>query len=327
MSLGLLFKCDEGLVLVSDTRTNAGQGSHGTVRKIHSWYREDDIAVFMQFAGNMATKEACVGLFSEAFQEGEKFPSMFQVARRVGEIIRSVVVPPEDKFSCLVSGRIRGSEPKGFLIYPEGNFIETTADTPFFQIGEGKYGKPLLVMGFDESSSLTSTLRLAVCSFDLTLRSNLSVGMPINYILYPNGELLEPKIEELEEMPFDAQISEHIRKYFQRGSSDIQNPTISLRGTDLFDSLRELDEVLTNLKRLIRGINDPERISPNVNAARAYVVSFQEFLDINGNHPPENLPADIRLGLINSLKKVNWEKISDQAQKWVSRIIEIVTKL
>lgn len=327
MTLGLLFRCDDGLVLVSDTRTNAGVDAMATTRKIHSWYREDEIAIFVQFAGNLATMAACTAQFTSLFEAEEDFPSMFQVARRFGQLLKSSGETHDHPATCLVSGRIRDGEPAGFLVYPEGNFIETTIDTPFFQIGEGKYGKPLLVMGFDESSSLTSTLRLALCSFDLTFKCNLSVGLPIDYILYPNGKLTKPKIETLEDLPFDVKISEHIRKYFDQEYSDIRNPSVSSRGTDFFDTLRELDDVLTNLKELIRGINDPESIAPNVNAARAYVESFQVFLDVRGSHPPENLPTEIRSGLISALKRVNWEKVSEQAQKWVSRIIEIVTKL
>ena len=122
---------------------------------------------------------------------------MFQVAQLVGETLRDVIAANEgdgqsaDAFnaSIIVGGQIRGSEPRLFLVYPEGNFIEASTDTPFFQIGETKYGRPILVRAYDPDMSFEDAVKLLMVSFDSTLKANLSVGPPFDLQTYETGSL------------------------------------------------------------------------------------------------------------------------------------------
>jgi len=122
-------------------------------------------------------------------------PTMFQVARLVGATLREVIADSassgqtsEDQFgaSIILGGQIKGGKPTIFMIYPEGNFIEITDDTPFFQIGETKYGKPILVRAYDSGMDFADAVKLLLVSFDSTVKSNLSVGLPFDLQIYEN---------------------------------------------------------------------------------------------------------------------------------------------
>ncbi len=122
-----------------------------------------------------------------------EMPSMFQTAKLVGNVVKEVIAhsSPEgekaDSYfnaSFILGGQIRGTEPRLFMIYPEGNFIESSEDTPFFQVGETKYGKPIIVRAYDRTMSLAETVKLLLVSFDSTLKSNLSVGLPLDLLFY-----------------------------------------------------------------------------------------------------------------------------------------------
>src|SRR5690606_4675039 len=119
-------------------------------------------------------------------------PSMYQTARLVGDTVKEVITSSApvgqsaDAFSAsfILGGQIRGTEPRLFHIYPEGNFIESSEDTPFFQIGEAKYGKPILVRAYDPAMTFAETAKLLMVSFDSTVKSNLSVGLPLDLLFY-----------------------------------------------------------------------------------------------------------------------------------------------
>lgn len=192
-------RIDRGLVFMSDTRTNAGMDSISTFRKMHVWEEKGERVVVLLAAGNLATTQAVMSLLDERSKAPQErapslleAPSMYQAARVVGETVRSVIASstPEgmkaDAFSAsfILGGQVRGSEPRLFMIYPEGNFIEATNDTPFFQIGETKYGKPILIRAYDRAMGLAETVKLLLVSFDSTLKSNLSVGLPLDLLFY-----------------------------------------------------------------------------------------------------------------------------------------------
>ena len=118
---------------------------------------------------------------------------MFQVARLIGDTLREVIARNADagqradstfNATVLVGGQIKGSPPRMFLIYPEGNFIEASDDTPFFQIGETKYGRPILVRAYDPNMSWEAAVKLLLVSFDSTIKANLSVGLPLDLQFY-----------------------------------------------------------------------------------------------------------------------------------------------
>lgn len=199
MTYCVALRMDRGLVFMSDTRTNAGVDNISVFRKMHSW-SADDRFICLLSAGNLATTQAVVSLIGERSKAvGERTPwvlaepSMFQVARLVGETLRDVIkanAPAGQRADAsfnatlILGGQIGDGEPRLFLIYPEGNFIEASDDTPFFQIGETKYGRPILVRAFEPAMSFEDAIKLLLVSFDSTIKANLSVGLPIDYLVY-----------------------------------------------------------------------------------------------------------------------------------------------
>lgn len=193
-------KIDRGLVFMSDTRTNAGVDSISTFRKMRIWEQPGERVVVLMSAGNLATTQAVVSLLDERTKAAAErtptlleAPSMYQIARLVGDTVKEVIAQSAPagqtadaafNASFILGGQIKGSEPRLFMIYPEGNFIECSDDTPFFQIGETKYGKPIIVRAYDRTMSFAETVKLLLVSFDSTLKSNLSVGLPLDLAFY-----------------------------------------------------------------------------------------------------------------------------------------------
>ena len=189
-------KLDSGLLFLSDTRTNAGVDNISTVRKMRSWDVPGERTITLLSAGNLATTQAVTSWLDERNLAPDdrhpsilSAPSMFSVARIVGDTLKTEVERAGGSggqsaaaFSgtLILGGQIKGGEPQLFLIYPEGNFIEATPDNPFFQIGEAKYGKPILVRAFDRTMDYRKALKLLLVSMDSTVRSNLSVGLPLD---------------------------------------------------------------------------------------------------------------------------------------------------
>jgi len=192
-------KFDSGLAFMSDTRTNAGIDSISVFRKMFTWSRPGERVIVLLASGNLATTQSVVSLIDERSKAPAdrspsllETPSMFQTARLVGDLVKEVIsgsTPAghsQDGFgaSFILGGQIKGGDPRLFMIYPEGNFIEAGADTPFFQIGETKYGKPILIRAYDPAMSFAEAAKLLMVSFDSTLKSNLSVGLPLDMLFY-----------------------------------------------------------------------------------------------------------------------------------------------
>lgn len=191
---------ENGLVFMSDTRTNAGVDNVSVFKKAVSWEQPGERVITILTAGNLATTQATISLLEERSKAPEdrspsimEAPSMFQVARIVGETLREVIQvnsktgeEASSSFAAtiILGGQIKGSDPRLFLIYPEGNFIEAGSDTPFFQIGETKYGKPILVRAYDPKMSFEDAVKLLMVSFDSTIKANLSVGPPLDVQVY-----------------------------------------------------------------------------------------------------------------------------------------------
>jgi len=193
---------DKGLVLMSDTRTNSGVDNISVFRKMHSWCVPGERMVAVMTAGNLATTQAVISKLEERNKAPDdrqnsllEAETMFQVATIVGKLLRHTIQGvrknngqrAESTFnaSIIVAGQIRDMEPRLFLIYPEGNFIEASFDTPFFQIGETKYGRPILLRGYDRAMSFEDAVKLLMVSFDSTLKANLSVGLPLDMMVIP----------------------------------------------------------------------------------------------------------------------------------------------
>lgn len=191
---------ESGLVLMSDTRTNSGVDNISVFRKMHCWSIPGERIVTLLTAGNLATTQAVVSRLEKRNKAPDdrhnsllEAPTMFQVATVVGTLLRDTIenishsngqnAGSTFNASLIVAGQIRGMEPRLFLIYPEGNFIEASFDTPFFQIGETKYGRPILLRGYDREMSFEDAVKLLMVSFDSTLKANLSVGLPLDMMV------------------------------------------------------------------------------------------------------------------------------------------------
>jgi len=206
----------EGLVMLADTRTNAGIDHISIFRKNTVWHRPGERMVSLLSAGNLAVTQAVVGHLQEMMTNPDVdpaltilgAPSMFAIARIVGDAIRQVREldgPSLDQggggfnASFLLGGQIAGRELRLYQVYSEGNFIEATEDTPFFQIGETKYGKPILDRVMNFRMPLVEAVKVGLISMDSTLRSNMSVGLPVDLLLYRRdqpGTWLERRFEE-----------------------------------------------------------------------------------------------------------------------------------
>jgi len=193
-------RLNRGLVFMSDTRTSAGVDNFAVSKKMFHWTVPGERMITIMTAGNLATTQAMVSLLEERSKAAEdrdpsilKQTTMFQVARLVGATLKEVISESTgdgqeaaDQFSAsvIVGGQIGDGKPTVFLIYPQGNFIEITDDTPFFQIGETKYGKPILVRAYDPDMGFEEAVKLLLVSFDSTVKSNLSVGLPFDLQVY-----------------------------------------------------------------------------------------------------------------------------------------------
>ncbi|MDA9865238.1 peptidase [bacterium] len=191
---------NRGLLFMSDTRTNAGVDNFSTTKKMFSWDVPGDRAITIMTAGNLATTQSLISILeerskvlSERMPTLLELPTMFEVARFVGATLKRVIhggvadgqsAASGFKASVIVGGQIKGGLPTLFLVYPEGNFIEITGDAPFFQIGETKYGKPILVRAYDPDMSFEDAIKLLMVSFDSTIKANLSVGLPLDLQIY-----------------------------------------------------------------------------------------------------------------------------------------------
>ncbi len=203
---------DQGMVFMSDSRTNAGVDQISSFSKMHQFPGDGERSFTLLSAGNLATSQAVVtrlhrDLESDATINLRNVKHLSAAAEYVGRIGRDEtgkVKPKEDddlslSASFIFGGEIAGRPPALFLIYPEGNYIRASYQTPYLQIGELKYGKPILDRIITRSLSLEDAARCALVSMDSTIRSNASVGPPIELLLYDAGSLKSGRHIVLEE--------------------------------------------------------------------------------------------------------------------------------
>ncbi len=209
-------KLKRGLVMAADTRTNAGLDNISTFRKLQTFEVAGERVFIMMSAGNLAVTQAVVAMLEEEFDHPDEddensslktVPTLFQAAALVGETLKTVRQGhvdqglSSDAFSAsfIFGGQIGKEEPRLYQIYSEGNFIEAKEDTPFFQIGEHKYGKPILDRVANQEMRLGEAAKLVLLSFDSTIRSNLSVGMPIDMVVYNTDNLSIDRVRRIEQ--------------------------------------------------------------------------------------------------------------------------------
>jgi putative proteasome-type protease len=192
---------DEGLVFLSDSRTNAGVDHISTFRKINFFEMPGERVVVILCAGNLSVTQSVLALLRDrltsAHQSVLTQKSLTDTVRRVGEAVRDVYQRDAESLKAhgidfnpefIVGGEIRGEVPRLFHVYAAGNYIETTAETRYFQIGEAKYGKPIIDRVIRASSSLATSAKCLLISMDSTIRSNLSVGLPLDLAIVRRGE-------------------------------------------------------------------------------------------------------------------------------------------
>lgn len=198
MTYCVAMRLADGLVFASDSRTNAGIDHIAVFKKLHVFEKDDRVLV-LQSAGNLATTQSVLTLLRQRINHDclnlMNVDSLYAAAELIGSVIREVIHRDSGQqqghinFGCniLLGGQIKGEIHRLFHIYPEGNFIEATEDTPYFQIGESKYGKPIIDRVLNFNTSLESAMQCALISIDSTLRSNLSVGLPLDTLIYPKN--------------------------------------------------------------------------------------------------------------------------------------------
>jgi putative proteasome-type protease len=228
---------------MSDTRTNAGLDNISTFRKLHTWQLPGERAMVLLTAGNLATTQAVVSLLEERTKAHDErdptilsVPSMFQAARLVAGTLRDVIEThastgqrADSTFNAtmILGGQIKGGPPRLFLIYPEGNFIEASGETPFFQIGETKYGRPILVRAYESGMRFADAMKLLLVSFDSTIKANLSVGLPLDMCIYEADSMRLPSIHRIEaDDPYFRTISDGWGDALKRAFESLPNPEI-----------------------------------------------------------------------------------------------------
>jgi len=239
MTYCVALKLHEGLVFLSDTRTNAGVDNVSKVKKLFTWQAPGDRAIAMMTAGNLGITQAVISELNEDLdrppQGGHNLftaESMFDVAQLVGDKMRMVQQRYADGLaargvdsgaSIIVGGQRRGGPPRLFLVYSAGNFIEAVDDSPYFQIGEHKYGKPIIDRVITPETHMQDGIICALLSMDSTIRSNLTVGMPLDLAVL-RADALE--FEQRRRIEDDDQT---FREFSERWSQELRDAFAVMR--------------------------------------------------------------------------------------------------
>lgn len=239
--LGMLL--NDGLIMIADTRTNAGVDDISSYRKLHCLADTSDRCIYAASAGNLSTTQTVISLLREGIPTGDDSQlmrtigepnSMFRAAQLVGEAVQLAnetvgkalaSIKISGSASILLGGRIGDGPPALFLIYSAGNFIECKADMPFFQIGETKYGRPILDRVIDPGTSLAEAMKVGFLSFDASIRSNLAVGPPLDLIVMPaakGARVLSHRIAE--DDPYFTDLSARWGDLLQDAAEAIPDP-------------------------------------------------------------------------------------------------------
>ncbi|HZE90919.1 MAG TPA: proteasome-type protease [Rhizobacter sp.] len=230
-------KLDAGLVFLSDSRTNAGLDQINTFRKMMVYERPGDRFMVMLSAGNLSISQSVRELLQvEKLENGSDEPitiwnatSMFDAVRVLGKAVRRVYEQDGPSLkkagvdfnaSMIFGGQIQGEAMRLFLVYSAGNFIEATRETCYFQVGESKYGKPVLDRMITPHTPLEEAAKCALVSMDSTLKSNLSVGLPLDLLVYDTGAFQTQQIVCIDDQnPYFAMIrgtwGQRLRQVFE----------------------------------------------------------------------------------------------------------------
>jgi putative proteasome-type protease len=204
MTYCVALRLDTGMIFASDSRTNAGVDHIATFTKMRVYEKKDDRVIVTLSSGNLAMTQGVINILDRSSKalEGEDtiwtVDSMYDAAALVGDAMREMhrrdgpflsQSSIEANSNLLVGGQIKGEAPRLFHIYAQGNFIEATDDTPYFQLGESKYGKPILDRVISMATPQKEAAKCVLISFDSTMKSNISVGLPIDLLWYPRDSM------------------------------------------------------------------------------------------------------------------------------------------
>jgi putative proteasome-type protease len=274
MTYCVAMRLDEGLVFLSDSRTNAGVDQIGTFRKMVVFERPGERVMVLLSAGNLAVSQAVrEGLAERIAGDGTSIwtaPSIYDAVRLVGDAVREVRERDaeamsnsgiEFNISLIFGGQIRGEGCRLFMIYSAGNFIEASAESPYFQIGESKYGKPVLDRMIRPSSTLDDGAKCALVSMDSTLRSNISVGLPLDLMCYEINALRVTRFAVIDTRNrYFQMIHDTWGKRLKQVFSDLPDPTwtdpVSVPDGPLSNSEQTHEPVRARVPKTI-ALNDP----------------------------------------------------------------------
>jgi putative proteasome-type protease len=223
---------DEGLVLASDTRTNAGVDQVAVFPKMHHFEVRGERMITLLTAGNLAITQSVVNRLREAVLQDvghhiNNVSSLFDVAKLVGDEVRFAFERDAEHLknhnadfqaSIIVAGQIKGEKPRMFNVYNAGNFIEPSIETPYFQIGEIKYGKPIIDRVIKHETEMMDAVKCLLISFDSTIRSNISVAAPIDLMLYRRDSFHGDCLQRIHE---DDAYYGIVRKGWSEGLKDV----------------------------------------------------------------------------------------------------------
>jgi putative proteasome-type protease len=210
MTYCLAIKLNAGLIFAGDTRTSAGVDRVATYRKLFTFTNNTTHAFTLLCSGNLATTQALVEAMHRSCAEVHGLytdTSLFDTAQRVGKMLIGIINSGASTgfssgidFTCnlILGGQIAGEEPRLFHIYPQGNFIETSDETPFMQIGEEKYGKPILDRIVKPDTPIEKAVICALLSLDSTMKSNMTVDMPLDVLVYRKDSFDLSKVRRIE---------------------------------------------------------------------------------------------------------------------------------
>ena len=239
MTYCVAMRLDAGLVFLSDSRTNAGVDHINTFRKMHVFEKPGERVLVLMTSGNLSISQSVVNTLREKLESSRgtnlhKVRNMFEAAKHVGDCLREVHDRDAEalkKFgldfasSLIIGGQIMGEEMRVFNVYAAGNFIEATRETPYFQIGESKYGKPILDRVVGPQTSLAEAAKCALISMDSTIRSNLSVGLPLDLVIYEKDALrIGRHVNITQDSAYYGQIRKQWGEHLRQGFAALPEP-------------------------------------------------------------------------------------------------------
>lgn len=275
MTYCVAMRVNEGLVFLSDSRTNAGVDQIGTFRKMSVFENPGDRMLVLMTAGNLSISQSIRQIVSDYVSpEGLSIwtaPNMHDAARMVGEAIRSVHdrdAVALEKFgidfnvSLIFGGQIKGERCRLFQMYSAGNFIESHDENTYFQIGEAKYGKPIIDRVISTQTPLDEAAKCALISMDSTLRSNISVGFPLDLLVYESGSLAVGRFVTVDEKnQYFQMIRNNWGKQLKSVFEGIADP--------VWDAA---PETTSNVLSSLGGTSQPVRVKPPVGIVRSSEV-------------------------------------------------------